>query len=72
MNILSQELVQPHFRGYGSSIKKSATDTGNDGMAYRIYGCGIKALGHGYNKNRNQHNVSDVTDGWCIDCDFCW
>ena len=33
------------FRGYGSSIKKSATDTGNDGMAYRIYGCGIKALG---------------------------
>ena len=46
------------FRGYGSSIKKSATDTGNDGMAYRIYGCGIKALGHGYNKSRNQHNVS--------------
>ena len=46
------------FRGYGSSIKKSATDTGNDGMAYRIYGCGVKALGHGYNKSRNQHNVS--------------
>ncbi len=46
------------FRGYGSSIKKSASDTGNDGMAYRIYGCGIKALGHSYNKNRNQHNVS--------------
>ena len=46
------------FRGYGSSIKKEATDTGNDGMAYRIYGCGIKALGHGYNKSRNQHNVS--------------
>jgi len=31
------------FRGYGSSIKKGATDTGNDGMAYRIFGCGIKA-----------------------------
>ncbi len=30
------------FRGTGSSIKKSATDTGNDGMAYRIYGCGIR------------------------------
>ena len=30
------------FRGTGSSIKKAATDTGNDGMAYRIYGCGIK------------------------------
>jgi len=30
------------FRGTGASIKKSATDTGNDGMAYRIYGCGIR------------------------------
>ena len=30
------------FRGTGSSIKKSATDTGNDGMAYRVYGCGIR------------------------------
>lgn len=28
------------FKGYGSSIKKDATDAGNDGMAYRIYGCG--------------------------------
>lgn len=46
------------FRGYGSSIKKSASDTGNDGMAYRIYGCGIKALGHSFNKSTNQHNVS--------------
>ena len=25
------------FRGSGTSIKKKATDTGNDGMAYRIY-----------------------------------
>ena len=31
------------FRGYGSSIKKGATDTGNDGMAYRVFGCGIRA-----------------------------
>ena len=31
------------FRGFGSSIKKGATDTGNDGMAYRVFGCGIKA-----------------------------
>jgi len=30
------------FRGTGASIKKSATDSGNDGMAYRVYGCGIK------------------------------
>jgi hypothetical protein len=29
------------FRGYGSSVKKTATNTGNDGMAYRIYGCGM-------------------------------
>jgi len=28
------------FKGYGSSLKKDATDSGNDGMAYRIYGCG--------------------------------
>ena len=31
------------FRGYGGSIKKGSTDTGNDGMAYRVYGCGIKS-----------------------------
>ena len=30
------------FRGTGGSIKKAATDTGNDGMAYRVYGCGIR------------------------------
>jgi len=31
------------FRGFGSSIKKGATDSGSDGMAYRIFGCGIKS-----------------------------
>ena len=46
------------FRGYGSSIKKSASDTGNDGMAYRIYGCGIKAIGHTYKKSSSQHRVN--------------
>ena len=30
------------FKGSGSSIKKSATDTAADGMAYRIYACGIR------------------------------
>ena len=30
------------FRGTGSSVKKGSTDKGNDGMAYRIYGCGLK------------------------------
>jgi len=28
------------FKGYGSSIKKGASDSGNDGVAYRVYGCG--------------------------------
>ena len=29
------------FKGYGTSIKKDASDAGADGMAYRIYGCGL-------------------------------
>ena len=29
------------FRGTGVSIKKGAKDSGNNGMAYRVYGCGI-------------------------------
>ena len=29
------------FRGAGISVKKGANNTGNDGMAYRVYGCGI-------------------------------
>ena len=29
------------FRGSGVSIKKGATNTGNNGMAYRVYACGI-------------------------------
>ena len=31
------------FKGYGTSIKEDATDAGSDGMAYRIYGCGLFA-----------------------------
>jgi len=31
------------FRGYGSSVKKKASDSGSDGMAFRVYGCGIKS-----------------------------
>ena len=30
------------YRGTGSSIRKGSSDTGNNGMAYRVYGCGIK------------------------------
>ena len=29
------------YRGYGASIKKGTTDEITDGMAYRIYSCGI-------------------------------
>ena len=29
------------FKGFGSSIKKSASDASKNGLAYRIYGCGI-------------------------------
>ena len=28
------------FKGFGSSIKKSASDASKNGLAYRIYGCG--------------------------------
>ena len=29
------------FKGAGQSIKKGATDSASNGMAYRVYGCGI-------------------------------
>jgi hypothetical protein len=37
------------FRGFGTSIKKGATNSSADGMAYRIFACGI-------------FNADDVTD----------
>ena len=37
------------FRGFGTSIKKGATNNASDGMAYRIFACGI-------------FNADDVTD----------
>ena len=40
------------FKGYGTSIKKDATDAGSDGMAYRIYGCGLFAP-----SNINNHQI---------------
>ncbi len=30
------------FKGTGTSVKKGAGNTGSDGVAYRVYGCGIK------------------------------
>ena len=38
-----QRIGSAPFRGYGSSVKKGQQDTGNDGMAYRIYGCGLNS-----------------------------
>ena len=29
------------FTGFGASIKKGATDDRIDGMAYRVYSCGV-------------------------------
>ena len=29
------------YKGYGGSIKKTQTDAGQSGMAYRVYGCGL-------------------------------
>ena len=29
------------FKGFGGSIKKTQTDSGQSGMAYRVYGCGL-------------------------------
>ena len=30
------------YEGFGMSIKKGSTDSGLDGVAYRVYGCGIR------------------------------
>ena len=35
------EIGEASFKGTGESIKKGATDSGKDGMAFRIFGCGI-------------------------------
>ena len=37
-----QRIGSAPFKGTGSSIKKGATDVVNDGMAYRVYACGIR------------------------------
>ena len=29
------------FKGYGGSVKKTQSDAGQSGMAYRVYGCGL-------------------------------
>ena len=42
MNILFRGLDQLPLEGL-VQVLKGATDTGNDGMAYRVYACGIRA-----------------------------
>ena len=43
LSVFSNKVGSAPFKGYGTSIKKDATDAGSDGMAYRIYGCGLFA-----------------------------
>jgi len=37
-----EQLGSAPFKGTGTSVKKEAGNTGSDGIAYRVYGCGIK------------------------------
>ena len=46
------------FKGTGSSVKKQAGNSGQNGMAYRIFGCGIKAEEHAYNKKNQKHSIN--------------
>ncbi len=45
------------FKGSGSSVKKQAGNSGLNGMAYRIFGCGIKAEEHRFDKDRQNHSI---------------
>ena len=42
MNFLLKELGVPLLQGPGSSIRLDNSDASKNGMAYRIYGCGIR------------------------------
>ena len=46
------------FKGTGSSVKKQAGNSGQNGMAYRVFGCGIKAEEHTYNKDNRKHSIN--------------
>ena len=49
------------FKGSGQSVKKQAGNTGNNGMAYRIFGCGIKAEKHKFDIKKQLHEVTNKT-----------
>ncbi len=45
------------FRGFGTSIKKGATNNASDGMAYRIFACGIFNADNATNSNNSKKRV---------------
>jgi len=49
------------FKGSGQSVKKQAGNTGNNGMAYRVHGCGIKAVNHQFKISNQEHKVTNST-----------
>ena len=50
------------FKGTGSSVKKQAGNSGQNGIAYRIFGCGIKAEEHAYNKENGKHSINSGSE----------
>ncbi len=53
-----QNLGDAKFFGSGTSIKKKSSSSGLDGTAYRVHGCGIKAVEHQFNKDKKEHKVT--------------
>jgi len=45
------------FRGFGTSVKKGATNNSADGMAYRIFACGIFNADNVTNSNNSKKRV---------------
>jgi type II secretory pathway pseudopilin PulG len=45
------------FRGFGSSVKKTANNNASDGMAYRIFACGIFNADNVTNSNNSKKRV---------------
>lgn len=45
------------FRGYGSSVKKKASNASTDGMAYRIFACGIFNADNQKDSNNSKKRV---------------
>jgi len=41
MNFFIERIGAASFKGFGQSVKKSASDASKSGIAYRVYACGI-------------------------------